>query len=460
MRKQLARHRFQSWNYLCYLVIPMLLPVCTGFAHPGTFPFSIDILQYQAQLEVDPARKYLCGMVNIRLLKKKEGMAQLSLACGDLIIDSVLLARQHLPFQRDQRGLHLELAAVAMDVRTDIAIYYHGSPSRGIRFFPEAQQVYTVFSTSQWMPCRDEAEDRARFDLTLILPKGLSSVANGRLVGKKMLPNDRVQYSWRLKDEVPTYTFGFSAGNFQLYIARDHGVKFQYLSADYPEDSLRMIFAETPAMMRFFERKAGVHYPGNCYSQVLPKGNISQEMAGFAVMRNDYGRQVLDDEANINLAAHELAHQWWGNQVTCKTWQHFWLNEGMAVFMASAYREYRFGRDAYLADIELYRQAFQKVVDKDLDKSLRFADWSNPSAEDRTLVYYKGAYFLHLLREKLGDRVFWRAIRNYTRKHFGKSVVSQDLQLALEKESGIDLGPLFREWVYGGALSGKEVKRQ
>jgi aminopeptidase N len=251
-----------------------------------------------------------------------------------------------------------------------------------------------------------------------------------------------------MKTEVPAYCLGFAIGPLNRCIDRHYGVKFQYLSADYSEKELWQIFEESPAMLRFFERKAGVKYPGTCYAQLLMKGNISQEMHQFAVIRNNYGRQVLDVATDIKLGAHELAHQWWGNQVTCLDWTHFWLNEGMAVFMSSAYREYRFGREAYLEDIAAYRNAYQEVMDKGLDKPLQFPDWDQPTAEDRTLVYYKGAYFLHLLREELGDRMFWKGIRRYTRKYFGKSVVSADLQMIMEKVSRKDLSRLFADWVY------------
>ena len=157
---------------------------------------------------------------------------------------------------------------------------------------------------------------------------------------------------------------------------------------------------------------------------------------------------MLTDSSQINLAAHELAHQWWGNQLTCRSWNHFWLNEGMAVFMSSAFKEHRFGRAAYLADIEVYRQAWQKVEDKGLDKPLLFPDWSNPTPEDRTLVYYKGAYFLHLLREKLGEAAFWKGIQHYTQTHYGQSVESRDFQQAMEKGTGQSLQAFFGEWVY------------
>src|SRR5260370_20948139 len=134
--------------------------------------------------------------------------------------------------------------------------------------------------------------------------------------------------------------------------------------------------------------------------------------------------------------------------VTCRDWQHFWLNEGMANFMTAAYIEHRFGRAEYLKEIERYRTSYERVRQAGKDKSLVFPDWLHPTADDRTLVYDKGAYVLHLLREELGERAFWAGIRSYTRAYFGKSVVTADFQAAMGQATGRDLRAFFSKWVY------------
>jgi aminopeptidase N len=134
--------------------------------------------------------------------------------------------------------------------------------------------------------------------------------------------------------------------------------------------------------------------------------------------------------------------------VTCVNWNHFWLNEGVATFMAAAYKEHRFGREEYLREIEGNRLNYERVRDAGKDKSLVFPNWSNPTAEDRTLVYDKGAYVLHLLREELGERAFWDGLRRYTRNYFGKSVTTADFQATMERASGKNLQQFFSRWVY------------
>src|SRR5262249_51090137 len=158
------------------------------------------------------------------------------------------------------------------------------------------------------------------------------------------------------------------------------------------------------------------------FTQVLTAGGAQQELSGFVLLPSTYAPWVADHPQDITLAAHELAHQWWGNRVTCASWNEFWLNEGVATFMAAAYVESRFGRDAYDRLIAGYRSDYERIRDAGHDKPLVFSHWLHPTADDRVLVYRKGAYVLALLREAIGDDAFWAGLRSYTRRFNGRSV--------------------------------------
>ena len=433
-----------------------LLLLCAAFvveasgrtASAGTAaPF--DVVHYDARIEPDIVNKTVAGTVLIRLVARAADLAEVEFDCGALVIESVREGGGARRFARSGGRVSISLSRPAKaDETREIEIDYHGTPRWGIRFFPEQEQVYTVFTTSQWMPCVDAPDDKATLRLELILPARLSHVANGRLVARRATPTGKAAYEWRQDVPVPSYVFGFAAGRFRALTERRGRVRLRYLAERFSGEQLRRIFRDTADMIRFFEERAGVPYEGATYTQVLAEGRIDQEMSGFAVMHEGYGREVLADERAVWLGAHELAHQWWGNMVTCRDWTHFWLNEGMASFMAAAYKERRFGRREYLREIEEYRARYQKVRDAGKDKSLVFPDWVNPTADDRTLVYDKGAYVLHLLRAELGERAFWAGIRQYTRRYFGRTVTTADFQTAMERAGRKDLSPFFAEWVY------------
>jgi aminopeptidase N len=226
-------------------------------------------------------------------------------------------------------------------------------------------------------------------------------------------------------------------------------VTFRYLAAGLSEQEILRVFGESAQMLAFFAERAGVSYPGAINTQALVARTVGQEMAGLSVVSEDYGRAVLNDPSASGLLAHELAHQWWGNMVTCHAWTEFWLNEGVATYMVAAYREHTLGESAYLRDISSMRERVAAVAAHGNDRSLVFPSWERPTADDRVIVYQKGALALHELRELIGDAAFWSGIRRYTSSNFGMSVSTADLQAAMEQASRRDLGDFFAQWTTG-----------
>lgn len=422
----------------------------SAIANESAINAQFDVIGYRARIEPDIANKSLRGQVAIQFRQLAPDLQMLRLNAGDLQITSVKERGTALPFKKTGDMLEIALAKAkpAIAERT-VTIVYQGKPASGMVFLPGDTQVYTAFSTSQWMPCKDAPDDKATLLMTVLVPAGLKVAANGQLISERKLANGKVASDWSQEVPVSSYLFGFAAGRFREVTDQSAKPSLRYLVPPaFSEEQVRQIFRETRSMIAFYEEKAGIDYPGKVYTQVLISGRAAQEADGFAVMGQGYGRRVLSDETNIWLGAHELSHQWWGNAVTNRDWTEFWLNEGITSFMNAAYFEHRFGRDAYMRDVDAARLKFEKLRDSGKDKPLVFPDWNNPSAEDRSLAYDKGAYVVHLLRERVGEQVFWEGLRRYTKSHWGKTVTSRDLQNAMEQAGGTDLAAFFAEWVY------------
>ncbi|HKS10647.1 MAG TPA: M1 family metallopeptidase [Pyrinomonadaceae bacterium] len=415
------------------------------FASHGFAQTNTDIMNYSVTVQPDIEKKSVSGSVLIRVRTASNVVV---FDCGDLTIESVQENGSPLQFSVNDHKLRVSLGPKKGE--RDLEVKYHGAPRRGIRFFPDRQQVHTIFSTSQWMVCNDDPADKATLTMKLVLPATLTAVANGELISQREQPDNKRIFEWRQKNPIPTYIFGFAVGPFRTVKQKHRNVELQYLVTNYSDTEARRIFRDTPDMLDFFEDRAGVKYADKTYTQVLAAGGVEQEMSSFTALKEAYGKELLDNEQDLWLSAHEFAHQWWGNMVTCRDWNHFWLNEGVATFMAAAYLEHRFGRAAYLREIETYRANYEKVRAAGKDKSLVFPDWLNPTREDRTLVYDKGAYVLHQLREEMGERNFWKGLQIFTRRHFGKSVVTTDFVAAMEEAHGKSLKEFFAKWVYLG----------
>jgi aminopeptidase N len=431
----------------CLLAATVAAAGGAGAQPPGR---AVDVLHYDARVQPDLGARTVTGTVTIRLRVLDAPLTTFGFDRGALVVDTVTVSGRAARFETPERRLvvHLIESARSGDA-IDVTVVYHGAPPNGLVFAPERRQVYTIFSTRQWLVCVDEPGDKATLDLRVTLPDGLVLVASGDVVGRRAAGAGITEHHWRTTRPVSTFTMAFAAGPFAEASARHGTTALRYLGEGLTAAELARAFADTAGMLTFFADRAGVPYPGSSYSQVLVADTVGQEAAGFAMLSEAYGRRLLGEPAALSLAAHELAHQWLGVLVTCADWRHFWLNEGLATFMAAAYVEHRFGRDAYLRHVDGWRATLARLDREGGNRPLVFPDWNRPSANDRAVVYEKGAYVMHVLREELGDRAFWDAMRHFVRTSAGGVVTTHDFQRRVEESAGRSLAPLFATWVYG-----------
>lgn len=430
-------------NRLIHSIIFSLWLSTAAVCQPSYITSDVDVIRYHATIEPSISSEYLEGNVIINF-SIPPNTTDVFFSSGDLEIKEVT-GKTVRAYMQEARKVHIQLMDMS-ELEHTVSISYHGKPAAGLFFDLESEQAYTAYFTCEWMICNDSPDDKANFRLDLLIPSDQSSIASGKLL-RKTEEADMVLYSWQQDYESPTYTYGFAIGSFNEAQEKLGDVTFHYYSQTYTPEELERIFGETKDILRFFEERSGVKYIQDTYSQVLI-GDHFQEMSGFSVLRDSYGQMVLEDSTETNLISHELAHQWWGNMITCKNFNHFWLNEGFATFMSAVYNEHRFGEEKYNSDINAYFNVYQEIKNRGNDKSLVFEDWSNPTSDDRNLVYFKGAYILHLLRKELGEQPFWKGIKFYSSTYFGTSVETIDFQNSIEEASGKNLDSFFNEWIY------------
>jgi len=322
-----------------------------------------------------------------------------------------------------------------------LRVAFHGTPRRGLRF--DGASVYTGYSTCDWMFCaQDRPGDKATLTLALTLPRGMQSIGSGRLTRSRAGSRDR--HTWREDRPYSSYLFGFAAGRFATWTSDGRAL---HASALAGAEELASVFPDTGAMIRFFEERAGVALPHRTYAQLLVAGDEAQEAAAFSVLGGETMAPVLDGPDADWAPAHELAHQWWGNLVTCASWDDFWLNEGVTVFMTAAWKERRWGRAAYERELQGARERWAVAREAGFDRPLDFAGPYPSLRIRRAIQYSKGALFMDRLRAALGDDAFWAALRSYTREHAGGTVTTGDFRRAFEASSGRDLTAVFAGWV-------------
>lgn len=390
-------------------------------------------IHYALALEPDLATRSLRGELRVTL-RPDERDPVLRLALNGLRIDTLSADGAALPFTQDADQLQARLPPGT----GELSLRYHGQPTRGLVFGP--QHVCSAYDTCHWMPCVGELLDAATLDLTLRLPEGYDSLGIGERA-------DPAGHHWQQRRPTALYLFGFAAGRFESALDTEEP-RLRYLGVQDDAARLRRLFAPTRAMLAFFEARAGAPLPVPQYSQLLVPGGAAQEVASYSVIGHEMLDPIEQQPDEDWVIAHELAHQWWGNAITCARWSEFWLNEGVTVFMTAAWKQQRWGEAAYQRELSLARQRLQRAVDAGFDKPLAWPGEYPSLALSRAVRYSKGLLFLHALRQDMGEAAFWDGLQRYTRANLGRRVESADLQRAMEAAAGRPLAALFGRWVY------------
>jgi aminopeptidase N len=334
-------------------------------------------------------------------------------------------------------------------------IDYHGkiTQGRGLYFFKaepgrphRPQQIYSGGGTDgnpNWIPTYGAPHDKATWELIATVPVGYTVVSNGRQISDVPGPNRSHTVQWRQERPASTYLISLVVAPFTRLADKWRDIPLSYYV--YPEDAplARRLFGMTPDVMETYTRLTGVKYPWPQYSQATVTdfvGGMENVGATTLVDWLPDARAYLDRPwYRRALIPHELAHQWFGNLVTTGNWVNYWLNEGMAEFMAGQYWAAKVGRrdeeDYYLDE---YRQFLE------LDRRRRVP----LAAYNSNIVYVKGALVLEMLKQELGPERFWASMNRYLTRHAFGTALSDDLRGAVLDATGRNLSWFFDQWVY------------
>jgi aminopeptidase N len=435
----------------------MSLPACLLAAASGAFAQpaapapgeGFQVRRYDVEIRPDLATTAISGSESITVQSTAEGLERLSFTANALRITEATADGSPVPVESTRDAIVFTLPRpLGKGGRAVLRFRMEGRPARGVT--AAAGSLYTGYFACDWMVClQDSPGDKAHLALDLLLPAGIRSASIGRAAPARTMPGGLVRHRWRSTRPYSPYLYAFAAGPFERRSSPTAQGELVYLDGTGGKADLDSLFGQTPAIAAFFAGKAGMGLPDRRYVQLLVPGGEAQETAGFSII----GRSELDSEqgdpSSAWIVAHEMAHLWWGNLVTCAGWQDFWLNEGIATFMVAAWQQHRWGEPAYRQALEVARKRVARARELGFDKPLAWPGKYPSLGVRRAIQYSKGALFLAELRRTIGDEAFWKGLRGFTQQHAGRTVTSRDFQEAMEKSSRRDLAPMFKSWVYG-----------
>ena len=323
---------------------------------------------------------------------------------------------------------------------------YEASPKKAIYFIDN--QIWTQGQgkyTSNWLPSIDDVNDKIEFDLSISYENGYEVLANGKLVNKEVF-DGYTKWHYDMKEPMSSYLVALAIGKYDKKTETSKsGIPLDYYY--YPEDSLKVepTYRYTKQMFDFLEDEIGFSYPWQNYKQVPVKDFLysGMENTSLTIFSDSFVVDSIgfNDRNYITVNAHELAHQWFGDLVTATSGDHHWLQEGFATYYALLAERDIFG------DAHYYWQLFENAQELIAqEKAGQSTSLLNPKSSSTTF-YKKGAWALHILRERVGDSAFQNAVRVYLETHQFDNVETNDFIAEVEQVSGEDLTDFVNEWL-------------
>lgn len=434
----------------------------------GTESRIADLLKIHLRLKLDEKADTFAGDVVNDVEWLEPGAKEVWFDAEEMKISAAKVDGKEAPFRQEAHRLFVTLPAPAVaGQKAAIEIDYSvEKPHRGLWFIhPSADdpalhdEIWSQGESEDnrhWIPMWDYPSDRAAFEGEFTVRDGLTVVSNGKLVEKKAAEPGWTTWHWSLDFPFATYLISLCVGHYERYADDWHGVPVEYyVQQGVGEAKARRSFGQTPDMIDFFSSKIGVPYLYPKYAQTAVQRFIAGGMENIsATTQTDTTlhdeREHLDRDSQ-GLVAHELAHQWFGDALTCRTWRHLWLNEGFADFFEALYREARNGEDDFRLEMRNEQRSACASMNRGAPRPLVESFWNRaPDGDGNNAVYVRGSSTLHMIRTQLGDDSWWRAIHHYVTKHMGQLVDSHDFEVAIEEATGQNLHWLFEEYVYLG----------
>jgi len=441
------------------------------FAEPGITPhyapdIGFELTHIDLSLTIEPEAGTLIGEAVLDIRPLDIGLGEVTLDFDDMIIDAIENAQGETLEWSDADG-KLTIHGVAA-AGEKVRVRWHGKPTRGLYFTgptqAEPDRSYMSWSQCQdedahfFFPCVDHPSVKCGWSLSFTVPPGMQAIGNGSFAGRQ-----GNTWKWEQAKPMPSYLFTVCVGAFDIYTEESTGVPVRYLAPEGVSDAdFKRIFGKTPRMIEFYEERYGHPYPWPRYDQVVVHDFIFGGMENVAATTlTDLcltdERAAIDWDAE-DLIAHELAHQWFGDLLTCQDWSQGYLNEAWATYSEVLWKTHDLGRDE--AEYHLYGDLKNYLAEcaSRYKRPIVSYQFREPIDMFDRHLYEKAALVVHTLRTHLGEAAFWAGVKDYLHTNAHTTVHTRDFQVAMEKSSGRNLDGFFQDWILSPGHPALSVK--
>ncbi|MGH7597238.1 MAG: M1 family aminopeptidase [bacterium] len=468
------------------IAVPLFAQKLPAGAYHGNRERNYDIIHYKAELSFDFEKKQVFGKSTIRLAPLRR-LDKFALDAIHLNVKSVASAEgsNGVSFQATDDSLIITLPQAKNPTDTfTVVVQYEGNPQSGMYFRrnPDDPQLFYVSTYGEnglhanWLPIYNDVNDKFSTEMLVMVPSPYVVISNGKLVETLTKPDGQKTFHWLHKLPHSNYLISVYVGDFEK---GDLASAFGNIPLSYwvPRGWLKAgayAFRNTTKMVEFFSQRFNYKYPWDKYDQIaVPDYAIgAMEHTGVTGHRAEVLRDQnapedfapnLDEHTSAWTAeatiSHELAHHWFGDNLTCRNLSYIWLNESFASYLMMLWDEESLGKDQLLLDVQIAKDQYIRYVrSQHIIRGLEHHYFDDANTIYNTEhTYLKGAAILHTLRQVLGDEPYFRALGHYLHKHEFSNVVSEDLKIAIEEATGENLEWFFDQWITNGGHPQFEV---
>ncbi|MBI1784319.1 M1 family metallopeptidase, partial [Candidatus Sumerlaeota bacterium] len=429
----------------------------------------IDIQHLVIDVTPDFKARTVAGKTTIRFAPIARPLTELRLDAVDLDVSGVESSAKIAGHQVTREEILITFEnPIPPGKVTTVTISHEAEPKEGLYFRnpemgykAEDMHLWTQGETHEarhWFPSLDYPNEKFTSEMICHVPADMTVLSNGRLAEEKTEPAGMKAVRWIQEQPHSNYLIALAAGYFAKAEAMHGNVPLAFFTPKSQIGQAMNSFRDTDDMMSFFEQETGTPYPWTKYFQVVVDDfnhggmeNTSLTILTDRTLHTDATENIRDSDG---LISHELAHQWFGDYVTCKDWSHIWLNEGFATYYALLYDGHKNGRDSMLYG--LWKNA-GRLIAENQSVPIVNKDYTDAMENFGTNGYEKGGWVLHMLRAQLGDDLYKKCIKRYLEQHAFGNVVTEDLNSVVEELSGRSFDPFFDQWVYHGGLPKLEI---
>lgn len=451
-------------NKYIFTLFSIIVPVLV-WADQYPINKNIDIKHYAFQINLSDSSNEITGTADIKILFKTKGTQNFRLDLINksnekqgkgMVIDAITIGNQIVSFTHQNDEIIIQLPQPSVEAaELNFTIQYHGIPFDGLRIGATKFGDRSFFNESwpnrarHWLPTIDHPYDKATSEFIVKAPSHYKVVSNGLLMEESDIDVNTRLTHWKQNVPVSSWLFVLGAADFSVqYVDYFEGKSIQTWVYSKNRASGFFDFKEpTKKVMAFYTNYVGPY----AYEKLanIQSASVSGGMETSSAIF--YAENLVNgkrDERTRNVVIHEIAHQWFGNAVTETTWDDAWLSEGFATFFTLLFIENEYGKEEYKKGIIKAKKAIFDMSIKMPDFSIVAPRSAEKEAVTTGLTYQKGAWILHMLRERMGEENFKKGIQSYYKKYFNANATTDDFRLEMEKFAGKDLKVFFKQWLY------------